>query len=182
MGDKAPLVMTLVAQHLMEWFNPGAGKAVPLGGKVEQLHVLAGSEVTPPPWMGLAEDTEDDAVPSCEDCAAYLWLRMSGRWRSERFPSGRYAEATRLTGESRRSMALEVGIARCHPLDPDPAEETRIARVQWDDGYRMDQALCAALSEAEAKQIARYTAIGAGEPYGPDGLVLVWTQTAQAQF
>ena len=79
---------------------------------------------------------------------------------------------------------MEAGIARCHPLDPDPEELYQLALTQMDDGWRIDNALCRAMKRATADgvEVATDTAIGRGEPYGPQGLVVAWTQQAHAKL
>ncbi|WP_169813281.1 hypothetical protein [Nocardia vaccinii] len=55
---------------------------------------------------------------------------------------------------------MEAGIARCHPVDPCPAELEEIAMVQLDDSWRIDRALCAAMRDAESKGVAAVTGLG----------------------
>lgn len=180
-GDKAVRVLGLVVEHLGQWFDP-AREVPPLGGGTENVWVLAGETVVPPPWLVGGDDDE----PSCADCGPYLWVRLARRWRTGGSSPGRAAvfpdEAASAGCGSRRAITIEVGIARCHPLDGTPQELEQHAAIQWDDGWRLDAALCAAMRRAEEVQAATETTIGGGEPWGPEGMVTAWLQTANAQL
>lgn len=180
-GDKAVRVLGLVVEHVGAWFAPGQA-VPPLGGGTEIVNVLAGERVVPPPWLVGGDDDE----PSCADCGPYLWVRLARRWRTGGSTPGRTAvfpDALAAAGcGTARAITVEVGIARCHPLDGTPQELEQHAAIQWDDGWRIDNALCAAMRAAENVEAASHTAIGDGEPYGPEGLVTAWLQEAHAQL
>jgi hypothetical protein len=181
MADKAQQVMGLVIDHLTQWFDP-AQQVPPLGGGTETVWVLAGETVVPPPWLVGGSEEE----PSCDGCGPYLWVRLARRWRSGTSTRGQASVfpddlAAAACGAS-RLITLEAGIARCHPFDGTPDELLAEAAIQWDDSYRLDSALCAAMAAAEKHRAATDTAIGAGEPWGPDGLVTAWVQQAHARL
>ncbi|WP_280248807.1 hypothetical protein [Nocardia abscessus] len=171
MPDKAVTVIGLVVEQLRVFFAPDSARP-PLGGGTETVHVLAGDTVVPPPW--LAGDDQD----SCADCGPYLWVRLARRWRTKNFPE----ESAAAGCDIGRAITVEVGIARCHPLEGTPLELEEHAACQWDDSWRIENALCRAMRAAEEAQAATDTVVGAGEPFGPDGLVLVWTQIAHARL
>lgn len=171
--DSAVTVIGLTVTRLREFFTPSAS-VPPLGGGTDLVNILAGEAVIPPPWVGVGEDDE----VSCGDCGPYLWIRLVSRWRTDNFPQ------KSITGScgSQRAITLEAGIARCHPLDGTPAELEQLAAIQWDDSWRIDSALCAAMQDAEKAGKATASALGDGEPWGPEGLVLAWLQPAYAQL
>lgn len=169
--DTTARVVGLVVEQLRVLFTPEQERP-PLGGGTELVQVVAGEAAPPPVWMG-GQD--------CSDCGGpYLWVRLTRRFRSEVFPE----EARRGSCRSRRAFALEVGVARCAPmeLEPCPSDLEQQALVQWDDSWRLDVALCRALSAAEELGAATDSVLGVGEPWGPEGLVIAWLQTAVVQL
>ncbi|MCM6777935.1 hypothetical protein NDR87_31445 [Nocardia sp. CDC159] len=173
MPDQVATIVGLTVTRLRAQFDP-TQDVPPLGGGTDRVHILAGEVVVPPPWVGFS----DDSSASCEGCGPYLWVRLVRRWRTGDFP----AEAATGSCMDRRACTIEAGIARCHPFEAAPAALEQAAAVQWDDSWRIDAALCAALRDAEDAGAATDSALGPGEPYGPEGLVLAWTQVAHAQL
>ncbi|MGW5147530.1 hypothetical protein [Rhodococcus koreensis] len=170
-ADPAPKVIGLIAASVHEFFKPDQDLP-PTGGGTDDINLMAGEAAIPPVWI-------DDH--GCSDCTEpYIWVRISGRFRTTVFP----APADRANCGTRRAMTVEVGIARCAPFDraPEPDKLEQQAMVQWDDAHRLDLALCKAMQRAEAVQAATDSTIGAGEPYGPEGLLIAWLQTVTVQF
>lgn len=180
-ADKAVTVLGLVIDSLAEWFDPGQA-VPPLGGGTEDVWVLAGDQVSPPPWLV----TDGDDEPSCDGCGPYLWVRLARRWRTGTSSPGHtsvFPDALGAKGcGTKPAITIEVGIARCHPFDAEKDELWQEAAIQWDDGWRIDNALCSAMAAAEKARAASDTALGEGEPVGPEGMLLVWLQLAHAQL
>ncbi|MEU1550201.1 hypothetical protein [Nocardia sp. NPDC005745] len=175
MPDRAATVIGLVVEQLRAVFALDSPRP-PLGGGTETVHILAGETVVPPPW--LAGDQDD-----CADCGPYLWVRLARRWRTgDQRSGGVFRDALAGACGQKRAITIEVGIARCHPLDGTPQELEEQAAIQWDDSWRIDNALCRAMSAADDAQVITDSAIGPGEPAGPQGLAVIWTQTAHAQL
>ncbi|RJO72972.1 hypothetical protein D5S18_22105 [Nocardia panacis] len=168
--DPAATIIGLAVTRLRQVFSPDAS-VPPLGGGTDRVWIVAGAEVVPPPWVGTDSG-------SCTGCGPYIWVRLVRRWRTEEFPT----ESVSAWCAAQAAVTIEAGIARCHALDASAAELEEIAAVQWDDSWRIDRALCAATADAKAAGVASDTALGAGEPFGPDGLVIAWTQLAHAQL
>lgn len=167
--DTAVTIIGLAVTRLGQVFSPTASTP-PLGGGTDRVWIVAGEEVVPPPWVG----TESD----CDGCGPYLWVRLVRRWRTTEFPN----ETVSAQCGVQKAITIEAGIARCHPLDADADELEKISAVQWDDSWRIDRALCFAMGDARREGVATDTALGAGEPFGPSGLVLAWTQLAHAEL
>jgi hypothetical protein len=170
MMDAVATIVGFAVTRLQEVFAPDASVR-PLGGGTDRVRVVAGEAVTPPEWVGTDSD-------SCDGCGPFVWVRLVRRWRTEEFPT----EAVTARCTLQKAITIEAGIARCHPLTDDPDELEQLAAVQWDDAWRIDLALCAAMADAKRAGKASDTALGAGEPWGPEGLVLVWTQLAYAEL
>ncbi|WP_280188857.1 MULTISPECIES: hypothetical protein [Nocardia] len=175
MPDKAVTVIGLVVEQLRAAFAPDATRP-PLGGGTDTVHILAGDLVVPPPWLAGDQD-------ACVDCGPYLWVRLARRWRTGDARSGG-AFRDPLAGGcgQKRAITIEVGIARCHPVEGTPQELEEHAAWQWDDSWRIDNALCRAMNKADEAQVITDSAIGPGEPSGPQGLAVIWLQTAHAQL
>ncbi|AXK88822.1 hypothetical protein SAMN05421776_108213 [Nocardia farcinica] len=180
--DAAVTVIGLAVERLRGFFSPTAA-VPPLGGGTDTVHLLAGSEVVVPYWLTGDPDLQDHS--SCGGCGPYLWVRLARRWRTANWPH----EAATGTGSggavtcgTSKAVTIEAGIARCHPLDGTAQEMEQRAAVLWDDSWRIDAALCAAMKDAERADVAVNTGLGAGVPDGPEGLVIVWVQTAHAQL
>ena len=169
MRDRAVTVIGLAVTRLGEFFSPDA-EVPPLGGGTDVVHIVAGETVSPPEWVGTSDD--------CTGCGPYLWVRLARRWRTTEFPT----EAVVAGCEVHKAITIEAGIARCHPLTDDPNESRELAAIQWDDSWRLETALCAAMQDAENAGVATVTGLGPGEPFGPEGLVIASLQTAHAQL
>ncbi|WP_280505828.1 hypothetical protein [Nocardia farcinica] len=165
-------VLGLAVEKLRAVFSPSHANP-PLGGGTDDVYLLAGDTVVPPPWL-----VGDDEDTSCEGCGPYLWVRLARRWRTERFP----VEAVVGKCGTSKAITIEAGIARCHPLDGTLAELEHHAAVQWDDSHRIDAALCAAMKAAKAADVITEYGLGAGVPVGPEGLVAVWLQPAYVEL
>lgn len=174
--DKAVGVIGCVAERLRQFFGPDT-EFPPIGGAIHQVHVLAGDQVAPPPWVGTTEDCTD-----CTDCSAYLWVRLVSRWRTGQSQNMTASAAVIGKCNQARGITVEAGVARCHPLEGTRDELEQHALIQMDDSWRMDNALCAGMADAEAAGFASDTGLGTGEPYGPEGLLIIWTQRAYAQL
>ncbi|WP_280499025.1 hypothetical protein [Nocardia cyriacigeorgica] len=170
MSDKAVTIIGLVVEQLRAFFGPDAA-VQPLGGGTDVVRILAGDVATPPPWLGSEQD-------DCTGCDPFLWVRLVRRWRTGNFPQ----ETPSAVCGAARVVTVEAGIARCYPITDDPTEQEQHALIQLDDSWRIDNALCLAMRKAENTDVALSTTIGAGEPIGPEGLVLLWVQQAHAQL
>lgn len=181
MRDPAVTIMGLIEEELLRYFDPDppAPYAAPIGGGTTLVWKLAGDQtgVTPPPWVG-----PDDTLVG--QCSPYLWMRLAGRWRQGQSVQTTPAAVMVPSCSRPRGVTVEVGIGRCHPLDIDTPPEVmeQHAHVQWDDSWRIDNALCQAMRRAEELEVVTETGVGPGEPIGPEGLVLTWTQSAYAQL
>lgn len=172
-ADKAVGVIGAVEASLGRWFGPDS-EFPPIGGAIEQVHVLAGDQVAPPPWVGISED--------CSNCSAYLWVRLVARWRTGQSANQPPSAAVIAKCNQSRGITIEAGVARCHPLEGTRDELEQHALIQLDDSWRIDNALCAGMKAAEKAGFATNTGIGTGEPWGPEALLLIWTQKAFAQL
>lgn len=161
--NRVTTFMGLLAEELRELFTP-TRDSPPVGGGTDTIHFIAGNEVVLP----LVQD-------DCPDMYPYLWVRLVSRSRH----GSDVADC-----ESRRAFTVEAGIARCSPWDivEHPDEQEQQAMAQWDDSRRIDMALCRALSRAENEGVSVGGSIGRGEPYGPQGLVIAWMQTATVRL
>ncbi|NKY48038.1 hypothetical protein [Nocardia cerradoensis] len=168
--DPVATVIGLALTRLRQVFAPDAS-APPLGGGTDTVYILAGDTGIIPEWVGTNSD-------SCDDCGPYIWVRLVRRWRTTEFPT----ESVTADCGAQKAITIEAGIARCHPVDADAAELEQLAAVQWDDAWRIDLALCAAMGDAEAAGRVGRAALGPGEPFGPEGLVIAWTQLAHAEI
>ena len=171
MPDATPRIIGLAAEQLRKFFDPNQA-APPLGGGTTKIHIVAGDTVPPPPWMS-DQDTD------CGDCCSvFVWVRLVRRYRAVAFPS----EVVSTDCRAQKVIEIEAGVSRCAPLELSEEQAEHQAAVQWDDGNRVDLALCAAMLLAEQSQAAMKTALMAGEPWGPEGLVIAWFQNAAAQL
>lgn len=172
--DTAVTVIGLAVTRMRAFFAPDSALP-PLGGGTDTVHILAGDAVIAPEWVASNDG-------SCAKCGPYLWVRLVRRWRSGQSQNQTASAAVIGKCNTRRGITIEAGIARCHPYEATPEELEQIALVQLDDSWRIDNALCAAMTDAEAANAATDTGLGPGEPFGPEGLLLLWTQVAYAQL
>lgn len=166
MPDLTIVAVGLVVEELRRQFDP-ASENPPMGGGTADIRVIGGDMV---PLDGF-----DSA-----DCALLVWVRLARRYRTTAFPA---EAASGARCGSQPVIVLEAGVARCADMGDDngppaPSVIEREALVQMDDAWRVDAALCRAAARAEDEDIAPDCVLGAGEPYGPEGGVIAWFQTA----
>lgn len=169
-SDRVVPVVSHIVDSLRDFFSEGQ-QVPPKGGGTESIHIVAGEFAVPPAW-------ENSDCNGCGD--PFVWVRVQNRFRTRDFP---VPAEKQQCGRDQRAFTVEVGVARCAPadeLDLDALGEQ--AFIQWDDAWRIDMALCAGLEAAKQRGVATDTAIGVGEPYGPEGLIIAWLQTAQVQI
>lgn len=169
MDNRTAQVIGLVVEQMRVFFTPQQ-KVPPVGGGTIVIHIVAGDAVPPPEWIG---------GENCQGCDPYIWVRLVRRYRSQDFPS----EASGpVKCTVRPVIVIEAGVSRCAPMEMSAADEELQAWTQWDDSWRIDRALCAAMKAAETAGAAVNTNLGEGLPFGPEGLAIGWTQTASAQL
>lgn len=168
--DMAVRAIGLVVEELRASFTPEQA-VPPRGGGAFDVFLVPGEFAPPPPFN-----------PECRDCGPMVWVRLVNRFRTKTFPApAEYADCG-----MRRAVTVEAGVARCSPLpdghsDLDRAALEAEAAVQWDDSWRMDSALCRVLRRAPEMGFLN-SAVGIGEPYGPEGMVVAWLQTVTLQY
>lgn len=108
-----------------------------------------------------------------EDCSPFIWVRLHNRYRTLNFPTPHVGPAPCGTG---RAVKIEVGIARCAIIDPEPSDDDYAteAEIELDDSNRIDLALCAGLRAALKHECATATALDNVLPFGPEGGVIAW--------
>ncbi|WP_067902798.1 hypothetical protein [Nocardia vaccinii] len=77
--DKAATVIGLTVTQVRRFFAPDQ-EVPPLGGGTDDVNLVAGEVISPPPWVG-------DDETACDGCGPYLWVRLVRRWRTEEFPT-----------------------------------------------------------------------------------------------
>lgn len=108
----------------------------------------------------------------------FLWVRAVRRYRSQQFP----APTVNVNPCSlHRVIVLEVGVARCAVVDPEPSwDEYAIeAEASLDDSFRLEKALCRSLNSLKQDHQVGSDAI---VPFGPEGGVIGWTTQAYISF
>lgn len=164
MPDLALTMIGLVTESLEQAFSPSS-PLPPAGRGTSEVWFLPGDSV---PLDGLAHD-----------CGPLVWTRILRRWRTTTFPDDTPAP----TGcADLPVIAIEAGIARCADTGdihspPDRQTLSHEATILADDSWRIDRALCRAIARATATDTISHAHIGAGEPAGPQGGVIIWTQT-----
>lgn len=174
MVDRAINVIGYVIENLRQAYSENA-VTPPLGGGSPHVRFFAGDTLPLAAWVGHRNDC------SCND--PMLWVRVVRRFRSRDLPNEEAAILGAGCGAP-RAITIEAGVMRCANTDAEPRWEDleQEALVQLDDSYRVDAALCRAMQCAEDDNKALSTALAAGEPYGPEGGVIAWTQWAHAQL
>lgn len=108
----------------------------------------------------------------------FLWVRLVNRFRSKDFPT----PLTSASCSSRPVAAIEIGAARCAPIDRriDFDKLATQAETSLDDSWRIERALC--LIAGEVKNTALNVGSDTVDPYGPDGGVTAWTGVSYIQY
>lgn len=172
--DKAVGVVGFVVEQL-RWAFSANQATPPLGGGTEHVRFFGGDSIPFAAWNSHAS--------SCGCNEPLVWARVVRRYRSGGLPEERFGGPNAGCVDP-RAITVEAGVMRCAITDPEPSWDDleREAMVQLDDSYRLDVALCRAMGCAEVEGMAISTLLAAGEPFGPEGGVLAWTQWIHAQL
>lgn len=155
-------IVSVVATALMEAFDPEQD-CPPIGGGSDTVRMFAGDGIP------LVASELHSLGTKCRQ--PFLWVRQMRRYRSANFPAPTLAKECKLP----RVVPIEIGVGRCAVADEQPTwnEYAREAQVSSDDAWRIEQALCFALSAlSEADRTVGTDTIN---PYGPEGGVVAWT-------
>lgn len=171
--DGASCVVNHMICALREAFDPESSQP-PLGGGSTTVRFFAGDAVPTAAW--------DAHADQCNCGEPFLWVRLIRRYRSQQFP-------TPFVGPSPCDtpvvVAVEIGAARCAVVDVEPTWEqyAEEAEISADDSWRMELALCRAMSKIKADDdCGDLTAQDSILPYGPEGGILAWLATAYVQL
>ncbi|MGI5216261.1 hypothetical protein [Nocardia sp. CA-290969] len=172
MADTAIVVVGLMAEAMKRAFTNGQ-TTPPFGGGTDTVRFFAGDTMPLAVWNGYASGG------NCGDPLA--WVRVVRRFRTTQLPEERRDQKSECT--ETKALTVEAGIMRCAVTEPEPDWDAleKEALAALDDSVRIDQALVWAMADIEEK-VALSTMIAAGEPYGPEGGVIAWTQWAHIQL
>ncbi|WP_280466812.1 hypothetical protein [Nocardia cyriacigeorgica] len=174
MADTDPaLVAVGLTMEAMRWAFSEAQTTPPLGGGSEDVRFFAGDGLPVAAWMGHSSQ--------CKCASPMLWVRVVRRFRTSELPDERPGRKAGCLDPM--ALTIEGGVMRCAVTAARPTWEQweREAQVQLDDSFRLDQALLQAQRSIE-ENVAVDTMLGAGEPYGPEGGVIAWTQWIHIQL
>ncbi|MBF6138124.1 hypothetical protein IU501_34715 [Nocardia otitidiscaviarum] len=174
MADKAMPLIGLLVTQLRESFSPNQ-KTPPLGGGTEAVRFLGGDGIPVAAWNG------HRSACGCQE--PMLWVRVVRRYRTAVLPDEQYGDRNGGCKDP-RAITIEAGVLRCAVTDAEPTWEDleQEALTQLDDAYRLDIALGRAMCCAEENSIIHASLLAAGEPWGPEGAMIAWTQWAHAQL
>lgn len=159
----------------MRWaFDPGSARP-PLGDGSPHVRFVGGDGI--PSAMFTAHRAD------CECSNPLLWVRVVRRYRTAVLPAEQRGDQNGGCPDP-RAITVEAGVMRCAITEPEPSWEDweHEAMVQLDDSHRVDRALCRAMQCIERDNIGHSTLLEAGEPWGPHGGVVAWTQWAHVQL
>ncbi|MCM6774981.1 hypothetical protein NDR87_26410 [Nocardia sp. CDC159] len=173
MADRAITLIGFVVESLRLAFSENSATP-PLGGGSPHVRFFAGDSLPLAAWAGHSA--------SCDCADPMLWVRVVRRFRTATLPNEEPGEISGCAIP--RAITIEAGVMRCAVVAAEPPwdELEREALVQLDDSHRVDAALCRAMQCAERENAAQSTLLAAGEPFGPEGGVIAWTQWAHAQL
>lgn len=171
--DPASDVVNVFVRAMKRAFNPDDAVQPPLGGGSTEVRFFAGDGALPS-WN-----------PHGTGCdGPMLWVRVAHRYRSKvgAFPTAYVGDASCTNADVRRALAVEVGVGRCTTMDasPDWGTLSEEAEISLDDSWRVEMALCSAMSELRGPQ--RAVALDTVAPFGPEGGLIAWTGMAYVQF
>lgn len=171
MADPAVTILGYVVESLRLAFDPKSATP-PLGGGTPSIRLVGGDGIPQAYFHPYRE-------AGCSE--PLVWVRLVRRYYTELLPE----ESGRTTTGCARPAALtvEAGVLRCSTMDPDPpwTDIEREALTQLDDGYRVDAAMRRAMKCARDEHRAHDTYLSPGEPWGPHGGVIAWTQWVHVQ-
>lgn len=177
MSDSSSCVINHLIAAMKEAFDPNSSNP-PDGGGSEVVRLFAGEAIPLAAWNAHAAESRNNRG-ECGD--PFLWVRLTRRFRTQTFPA-------QFVGPAPCGLpvvlALEVGVGRCAIVDLEPTwdDYANEAEISIDDSWRIELALCRALSKALEDECATNTAVEAIVPYGPEGGVIAWMGTAYVQL
>lgn len=171
MSDSADCVLNHMGCAMKEWFGPSANP--PLGGGCDVVRFVAGDSLPIALWNAHSDD--------CGCGEPFLWVRMTRRYRTERFPQ---ANTVAVPCSASIAISDEIGVARCSVLAAEPSwdDYAREMEISVDDSWRIDSAICRGFALARECGCAVATAIEVTTPAGPQGGVIAWFTTGHVQL
>jgi len=169
--DDASLVVNTFISAMLAAFNPADPVQPPLAGGSTVVRFFAADAVPLELW---------DAHATGSNCAEpFLWVRMTKRYRSRDFPT---PSSESFACSLPRVIGLEIGVGRCSSLSvtPDWDQVQLEAEYSLDDSWRLELALCRAVSDMQAQN--RLVSIDSIVPFGPEGGVIAWSATAAVKL
>lgn len=172
--DSSGVIAEAIEKQLKVMFDPKSPNP-PLCGTCEPVVELFGGDIVPLDNVGNGE---------CGCGNPLLWVRFARRFHTTNFP------AENPDGEACGKtpvVVFEVGVARCvetGEMHDGPSLEDRRREMfcLMDDAWRIDTALCRAGAIVMRDHVALAYSISGGEPAGPEGGLVVWTQTITVQL
>lgn len=164
MSDPLQHAVDVIRTALLTCFDP-ASDFPPAGGGSTTCRIIAGDVVALELW---------DAHAQGSDCKEpFLWVRVMRRFRSKTFPKAEMA----IDCDMMPVADIEIGVGRCSMLsaEPDWDELAIEAETALDDSFRLQVALCRAMSAL--KDDGHTVGTGTISPYGPEGGVVAWNGT-----
>lgn len=139
-----------------------------------------------PPYGGVTGQPQlraGDGIPPLDnfDECTLLWLNITQRYRSTRFPEQAVANAHCGTGVV---VQVQIGVARCsEALDyvgglPSPDTMAAEFYAQEDDADRLDRVLCVAAKQARDADLIHDWAPMSTDVVGPEGGTVAVVATA----
>lgn len=170
--DSASDVVNAFIKAMKDAFNPDDKVQPPLGGGSKTVRFFAGDGALP------AFEPHGRGGPGCKE--PILWVRVDRRYRSrtKEFPAAFIGDGQCGNKDARRTLAVEIGVARCTDMDANPNWSTleNDAEISLDDSWRIELALCMAATALTKPDCAVATDTIA--PQGPEGGLIAWTGMA----
>lgn len=165
MADPAQDVLAVVIEQLRGVFT-NSQQVPPTGGGTDDVRFMAGDALPLAAWNAHSD--------GCGCKEPFLWVRLVQRYRTSRetFPAPTIQPGA--CHAQARALEIEIGAGRCAVTTEEPsfAEYAHEAHVSLDDSFRLDVALCRALSCLTGEDGVQSVAVGNITPFGPEGGII----------